>query len=273
MRIASQNETFAAKLLFSAIIKGMRALFFTAVLLFSFQTWAGYDFSPHSPAQASKEASRWSLAQWMEQKGRIQWMDLWLQSNQASPSYYEVYLGGKHGLYDRGTVTSGFATPDDSFQTTGGHLGFFVTWFGIFGQYEKSIDESRVTWDALAQLRLLGSSDQGSNFTVFYGLRDQEFLNEKVLNQQFGGSLTLYLLNPWAIQARYQNLLAKDSDLGNSFDGYRFEATSWLEWGAFRLFGTWFHEPTLITSPAGALTTIRREGYEVGLRVYLDFKK
>jgi hypothetical protein len=248
-------------------------------VLFYFQSQAyTYDFSPRSEAQVSKQASRWSLAQWMEQKGKIQWMDIWLHSNKASPSFYEMYLGGDHSAYDRATVTTlPGALADDEFSSTSGHFGFFIAWFGLYGKYEDSDDEDRVTWDALAQLRLLGTSDQGSNFTVFYGLKNNEMVGasgaDQVQNQQFGGALTLYLLNAWAAQARYEHLISATSDLGLEVDGYRFEASTWLEWGALRLYGTWFHEPREETNAAGILTTTRREGFNVGLRVYLDFKK
>lgn len=252
----------------------MKAVFFSVILLFYFQAQA-YDFSPKSQAQSSKEAQRWSLSQWMEQKGKIKWMDVWLHSNSSSPSFYEIYLGGEHGTYDRTNVsTLGPLLTDDEFKSTAGHFGFYVGWFGLYGRYEQSgtSEEDRTVWDALAQVRLLGTSDQGSSLTAFYGLRQEEFLNDTVMNQQAGGAMTIYLLNPWAIQARYQHWLKEDSDNGNSIKGYRFEATTWLEWGAVRAFGTWFHEPTELTNSLGTLTT-RREGVNVGLRIYLDFKK
>jgi len=257
-----------------AIIEGMRSLFFTVILLTYFQSQAyTYDFSPRSESQVSKEASRWSLAQWMEQKGKIQWMDLWLHSNQASPSYYEMYLGGEHSHYARDSMPMAAGLPDESFNSSSAHAGFYIAWFGVYGKYEDSRTEDRTVWDGLAQLRLLGASDQGSNLTAFYGLENEKFNNDKVQNQEFGGALTLYLLNFWAAQARYSHLINATSDQGLSVGGYRFEGTSWIEWGAVRVFGTWFHEPRESTGAAGSTTTLRREGFNVGLRVYLDFKK
>lgn len=211
----------------------------------------------------------------MEQKGKIQWMDVWLHSNRKAPNYYEMYLGGGHNKYERTTVSAFPVTmaDNDDLSSASGHFGFFISWFGLYGKYEDSHDETRITWDALAQIRLLGTSDQGSNLTLFYGVRNNEFAGDEVMHQQVGGALTFYLLNAWAIQGRYQHLLTETSDQGLEIDGYRFEATTWLEWGALRAYGTWYHEPRESTDVTGNLSLTRREGFEVGLRFYLDFKK
>lgn len=259
----------------------MKSLFFMLIFTANFAAH-GVDLSPASPTQEAKVARRWSLAQWMEQKGKVQWMDLWLKTpydsggsrgGSGGPWIYDVYLGGDYNQNHRearGTFSPlpGEADP----RSVGYHAGFFMSVFGIHGEYEHSEPENRTVWDGLLQLRLLGISDQASNLTLFYGVHQQEFLDDKVNLPQAGGSLTFYLVNAWAVQGRYQLFFKTESDLGNEIEGYRFEGTTWVEWGGVRFFGTWFHEPLEYVSPTGNMR-VTRDGVGAGIRVYLDFKK
>lgn len=250
----------------------MRWLIFIALLNPSLSS--AYDFTPKSETQVAKQAQRWSLKQWMEQKGQFKWMDMWLAGNQKQrPSYYEVFLGADYVELERQSRTnlSGL-TNDGKFESTRGHLGLFISSFGLYGDYEKSKDEDRSQWEALAMIRLLGATDQGSNMTLFYGLHDQKFLGDHVQNQQAGGAITLYLLGSWAIQGKYHHFFKDTTDLSNTVDGQRIEASSWVEYGALRIYGTWFRETHDQTNAVGSLST-QREGIRAGVRVYLDFKK
>jgi hypothetical protein len=250
----------------------MGKLILFSILTLSTSAFA-YDFSPKSVPQQSKVATRWSLAQWMEQKGKIQWMDLWLNSNVKSPSFYEMYVGGDYAQYQSSTsLNSATPTVTEDLNSWRAHAGGFISLIGIYGQYEKSADEHREQIDALGMLRVLGHTDQGSNLTGFYGLHQQNFGIDKVSNQQAGGYLTLYILSFWALQGKYQHYFKHDSDFGIQVEGHRAEASTWVEWGALRLYGTYYKEPLKLTSPGG-ITQVEREGFNMGLRIYLDFKK
>jgi hypothetical protein len=252
------------------------------LIFFAAQSARAVDWSPSSPTQEAKTTRRWSLAQWMEQKGKVQWMDLWLKTpydsgsrgGRGGPWIYDVYIGGDYNQHERTTTsTSLLGIPSDGdYRSVGYHAGFFMSVFGIHAKYENSKTEDRTVMDGLLQLRLLGVSDQASNITLFYGVHQQEFLDDKVSLQQAGGSVTFYLVNAWAVQARYQYFLEGESDAGNDIKGYRFEGTTWVEWGGVRFFGTWFHEPMEYVTPAGDMR-ISRDGVSAGIRVYLDFKK
>ncbi len=218
----------------------------------------------------------------MEQKGKVQWMDLWLKTPYDSgssrggsrgPWIYDVYLGGDYNQHDRESRGSFLPLPGEGdFRSVAYHAGFFMSVFGIHARYDNSVTEDRTILDGLLQLRLLGISDQASNITLFYGVHQQDFLNDQVNLPQAGGSVTFYLVNAWAVQARYQHFFSAESDAGNDIEGYRFEGTTWVEWGGVRFFGTWFHEPTEYVTPTGDLR-ISRDGVSAGIRVYLDFKK
>lgn len=244
------------------------------IALFLSTSVQAYDFTPKSEAQVAKQSQRWSLKQWMEQKGQFKWMDMWLAGNQKErPSFYEVFLGADAVDLDR-TSTGALAPTlsNGKFASTRGHLGAFVSFLGVYADYERSKQEDRSQWELLGMIRLLGTTDQGSNITLFYGLRDQKFLGDQVHNQQAGGSVSLYLLDHWGIQGQYHHYYEAKSDLNNTIKGSRIEATTWVEYGAFRFYGTWYRERTDLTSNLGTLPT-DREGIRAGIRVYLDFKK
>lgn len=246
---------------------------FSALVLATPNASMAYDFSPKSTAQAAKNAQRWSLAQWMEQKSNFKWMDLWLNANTKSPSYYEIYIGADHTSMERSFLAPPAATSlTEDIASRSGHIGIFISFFGLYGKYESSENNERISWDALAQLRLLGTSDQGSNLTLFYGLKDLNISLDKSQHQQAGGALSLYLIGSWAIQGRYSHFLEATTSSGLNLSGYRAEASTWVEWGPLRFYGTYFKEP-LEYSVGTTTTETIFEGYSVGIRTYLDFKK
>lgn len=210
----------------------------------------------------------------MEQKGKIQLMDGWLNSNRNPPSYYEVFMGADYSKLER-TIFTGPAGPSvttDDISSKSVHTGMFVSIFGIYGRYEKSNDSERRSWDVLAQLRLLGTSDQASNIVLFYGLKDLTLSLDKTQHQQAGGYLTMYVLRSWAVQGRYAHFFKDTTDWGADLTGRRIEASTWVEYGPIRFYGTYFKEP-LEHSFGGNVTTTTFEGFSIGIRTYLDFKK
>lgn len=210
----------------------------------------------------------------MDQKGKLQWMDLWLGSNTNPPSYYELYLGVDYTQMEQSLVATPGAAPTttEDIVSKSGHIGMFISVFGLYGRYERSQDSERKSWDALAQLRLLGTSDQASNLVLFYGLKDLELSLDRTQHQQAGGYLTLYLLKSWAIQGKYHYFFKDTSNSGAEVSGNRTELTTWLEWGPVRLYGSYFKEP-IEHSVGGIVSETTFEGFSVGFRTYLDFKK
>lgn len=210
----------------------------------------------------------------MEQKGKMQWADVWLASNRNPPSHYEIYLGADYSRLERDVFTepSGPSVTTEDISSKSVHTGMFVSIFGIYGRYERSNDAERRSWDALAQLRLLGSSDQSSNIVLFYGLKDLTLSLDKSQHQQAGGYLTLYLIGSWALQGRYAQFMSDTTDSGFDLKGHRVEASTWVEYGPFRFYGSYFKEP-LEHSIGGNTSTTTFEGFSLGFRTYLDFKK
>ncbi len=246
------------------------------ILLFGLSSSAqAVDMSPSSPIQTAKKAQRWSLAQWMEQKGKFQLQDSWLASNRNPPTDYELFVGADYSKLEQDILIepSGPSTVKEDISSKSVHAGGFYSIFGVYGRYEKSNDSERRAWDALAQLRLLGSSDQSSGIVLFYGLKDLTLSLDKSQHQQAGGYLTLYLLGSWAIQGRYASYFEDRADSGRDLKGHRIEASTWVEYGPIRVYGTYFKEPLEHSLSGAATSTTTFEGFSFGFRTYLDFKK
>ena len=238
------------------------ALFF---LLIPSQSWA-YKFVDYAQRkQVAKDAKRWSLSEWLDQKSRIGLMDSWLMFNAPSP--YEFFFGGDTATVER-TLVTGPTETKDSLRMHRGYFGAFVTIVGLYGEY-KSVDKDYDQWKALFLLRLLGSSDQSTNFTVHYGLMNRSFENnDQVQHQVGGGKIDLYLLKALALTGMYEYIIEAQSEQGVDMKGSRVEGGLHLEYGALRVYGSWFQETIDRVDSLNVQSEMTREGIQFGLRLY-----
>ena len=243
-----------------------------AILLFlcfslphsSFGAW---DFNKSiREKQAQKNAKRWSLSEWLDQKGRNKLMDMWLMYNTPSP--YEFFFSVDTSNLEQ-EIQVGTNTPtEQTYRNYRGSIGAFVTMVGLYGEYESS-DEELEQWKALFMVRLLGSSDQSTNFTIHYGLMNQTFNDEETQYQVGGGRLTLYLVKAFAISGMYEHIFEATSVENNiTSEGSRWEAGAHIEYGALRLYGSWYQEVMELTTTTNQESERTRQGLLYGLRFY-----
>lgn len=240
-----------------------RTLLLATVLLLPLTTQA-WDFNANArKKQEAKDAQRWSLSQWLEQKSRIKLMDSWLGYNQPSP--YEFFFSLDTSTVEVETISSG--TPStESFRNYRGAFGAFVTMVGLYGEYETS-DEEIDQWKALFMLRLLGSSDQSTNLTLHYGLINRTFNEDPTQFQTGGGRISLYILKPLALTGQYDYFFKAESEAGVEQEGSRTEAGAFIEYGALRFYGSWYEETIdFLNSPTQSQRT--RRGVLFGTRLY-----
>lgn len=213
--------------------------------------------------QNAKEAKRWSLSEWLEQKSRNKLMDAWLGYNLPSP--YEFYLSvDTSSLAHEVTVNN--ASTSQTYRNYRGALAAYVTMVGLYGEYETS-DEELEQWKALFMLRLLGTSDQSTNLTLHYGLMNQDFNNDPTQFQVGGGHINLYLIKAFALTGQYDHIFKAESEAGVEQQGFRYEAGAFIEYGAFRIYGSWFEEKLDVTNGATVSERVRN-GILYGARLY-----
>lgn len=211
-----------------------------------------------------KDAKRWSLDEWLAQKSKIKWSDMWLQYN--SPSPYEFYIGLDNSSFTNSIETLGSGISESSFRSYRGEFAAFATIVGLKGNFEYTTEDT-TSWQALLQFRLLGSYDQGTNITIHYGLRGLNSSGEGVLNQMAGGSMTLYLFKKFGLLGNYSYFIEAESDLLNKVSGYRWESGAFIEYGVMRVYGFYYQDYQKFEQTL-SYRKEDREGIQFGLRFY-----
>lgn len=248
-------------------MKRTQAILLFLCLCLTAPAWSAWDFNKSiREKQAQKNAKRWSLSEWLDQKGRNKLMDMWLMYNTPSP--YEFFFSADTSNVEQ-EVMIGTGTPtSQTFRNYRGAFGAFVTVVGLYGEYESS-DEELEQWKALFMVRLLGSSDQSTNFTIHYGLMNQNFNDEETQYQVGGGRISLYLIKAFALTGQYEHIFEAESEQNNiTSEGSRWEAGAHLEYGALRIYGSWFQEVLDLTTTTNQESQRTRQGLLYGLRFY-----
>lgn len=229
------------------------------------QPGLSYDFNARiRKQQEAKDAKRWSLSEWLAQKSKIKLMDTWLGYNQPSP--YEFFFSLDTSSVER-EETVGSNTPTiESFRNYRGSFAAFVTAVGLYGEYETS-DEELEQWKALFLVRLLGSSDQSTNLTLHYGLMNQDYNDDPIQFQVGGGRMNFYIIKAFALTGAYDHIFKAESEQGVEQEGLRWEAGAFIEYGALRIYGSFYQEKLDINDGTTQSERVR-QGILYGTRFY-----
>lgn len=215
-----------------------------------------------------REASRWTLQEWLEQRDRSRMMDIWLSLNSASP--YEFKLGYWQNSYD--TVTSAPASTTGSISTAG-NFSAYAQIFGLSLEHENNIKEQYSDLVGKFDLRLLGNSIQNSNLTLHFGQRTRNLTylasGAQVKNPFAELSLCLHFSKFFGLTGDYRYYQpTTDTTLNQSIAGSLTEGGVFIDFKALRVFGSWFQDLQTNTPTAGAMTTTTRTGYRGGVEIY-----
>lgn len=251
-------------------------LFFTAaVLIFAAgaaQAQSAWKDPLSSPGGAlnyrekaeKKKGSRWTLAEWLEQKERNKMMDLWL--GMYAPSPYEFYLEGIYS--DHATDTTPPAATATSAKAWGysGRLGINVLVLGLeFGHQNNWIDQYNENYGQL-RVRVLGNAVQGTHLILGYGQR-QRAQNGQSANQAFAtADFDVYIEHHSGLHLAYRADLAAESTAGTT-QGNKLEGGLFFDIEFLQLFGRYFVEKSTLTA-AGVETPSTRKGIESGIRLF-----
>jgi hypothetical protein len=238
---------------------------FLTLLIFTFPVMAFDIYSEAQRKQTAKEAQRWSLSQWLEQKQRMQLMDTWLMFNPPSP--YEFFVSIDTSSPRQINTDTNGSLQESTHRNYRGALGAYVSMFGLYAEYEDSNEELK-QWKALFSIRVLGSSDQSTHMSLHYGLMNQNWAGDPTQHQVGGARFNLYLAQPFAITGLYEKIWEATSEQGVRSEGYRLEAGAHLEYGALRIYGSWFEEQMELLLPSNNGQTRQRRGILFGTRLY-----
>lgn len=228
---------------------------------------SGIDFTQRA---AAREKSRFSLTDWLAMKERNRMMDMWLSLN--SPSPFEFMIGGSY-ISGKSEVRDPSTSPVSSDGTSySGELAAYAQLVGVSGEYENNTVEKYNDLTGLFNIRLFGNSIQNTGLTLSYGLRTREMSGTTPtrLSQQFGqANLQVYLTKFFGLDGKYRYFLPTDNnELGEVKDDL-VEGGLFIDFNAFRIFGTWYKESIKTKIPAATEETLtERTGIRTGLKIF-----
>lgn len=219
-----------------------------------------------SQGAAAREAKRFTLQEWLENKDRRALMDMWLSINTPSP--FEFVMSAALQNYNLETASGGTLITR-SHSVTNGEITAYARLVGVSLEHTNNPSEGFNDVTGIFNLRVFGDTLQGSHITFHYGLRTRTANDTSYrLNQPFpAATLQLYLMKYFGIQGNYRGF----TPISESFygDTTMDELTYglFIEYGALRLFGDIYQERQN-SKLGGVETNYKRNGARVGLKLY-----
>jgi hypothetical protein len=218
----------------------------------------------------NKEATQWTLADWLTQKNKMSLLDQWLAMNRSA-NWFELNLSSTRGRLklknETGNVTTTINQDHEAY-----HADMYISFINLSGEYEKHDGENNKSenYGGALGFRLLGTSSQTTSLTARYGWRKLRNLidQEEWENQYAEGHLQLYLISAFGIQGQYRHYFPNKSNYGTELKGYRATAGAFLEFLIFRIYGNAYQEPIERTASDGTITKSDRSGIEGGVKLF-----
>lgn len=215
-----------------------------------------------SRGASAREAKRFNLYDWIEQKNRNQVMDMWLSLNTPSP--YEFMLGGSLNQY-----STSDGTTSNKYKTYEGEFSAYALLVGLTGEYQNNTEEQFRDTTGMINLRLFGHTLQGTHLTVHYGLRTREEATGNYrLNQQFAAAtLQLYLFKYFGLIGNYRSFIPSTESFYGDTNGDLQSGGLFIDFASLRVMGTYFkeHQKSLKNQVE---SNINREGSKISLQLY-----
>lgn len=217
--------------------------------------------------QADKEASRWTLADYLAQKREIGLMDLWLSKNRERNVFDLALVGGSISYEATQSGVSGQLETSD--KGTYYALSAYLWDFGVQSSYEKQ-DPDRVSSTLSLNYRLLGAHLQSTYLILKYGVRKytHETLAQEWQAPFYEAEFALYILKFLGVYGRYQKIVEDKSADATAVESERQTLGLLIESGWIRIFGEAFTEDLKWTQASGGQDSESREGTLIGLGFY-----
>jgi hypothetical protein len=245
----------------------------------------------------SREATRWTLQEWLEQKNKIYLMDLWLSMHAPSPYEFSLLFGYNSYEWSQSLLdTSSGSSSDTSngksnFISYVGQLQAFAQFIGVGVEHENNASEKYSDLTGLLHIRLLGNSIQNSNLTISGGQRTRQLYsgNSLGLNGGSKGSLTgtgaadtwrqtlaqvslsLHVTKEFGFQGKYRSYQSFTDAQLREISGNKTDAGVFIDFYSVRIFGQWYKDNTIYRSAPNTTlqeTTDTRTGIQSGLEFF-----
>ena len=248
----------------------MKFLFFILFLGAPFSASAYFQMDMLKNKQTKKQATQWTLLDWLSQKNKMSLADSWLAMNTAA-NLFELNLSGAVGNFEIKSTDSAqvVTTIDQEAQTYQAEM--YIAFVSLLGEYEATSTtiETGEAYAGALGLRLFGTSSQTTSLVARYGLRKIRNLTtqESWENQFAEALLQLYVFRHFGFQGSYRHYFAGESNLGTTLSGSRTSGGAFLEFFILRIFANAFQEPTERKASDDSISKQDRSGVEVGLKL------
>lgn len=214
-----------------------------------------------------KKFKRWSLSSWFYQQEKMALQDQWLAMNiEEDHILTEFYIDYAKSSFDVDTANN---TNEEKAGWTG-EAGLYWGILGLTGRQE-AYQDIYTQKEAAINLRVIGSSQQSTNLTFTYGVRQLDGDSTENFQQNFyGGDISLYLVSFFGFDGRFRYY---NRDLNEQETTELRSQRS--QWGAFldisfiRIFAYQFEENlTFKTMATGAIFEQQIKGTATGVRLF-----
>lgn len=213
-----------------------------------------------------RESKRWTLQEWLEQKNQNALMDQWLIMN--SPSPFEFVLGGGTTNY-KTRIENPFS--ETAFTSSSGEFAAYAQAVGLSVEYENNLKENTNDVSGLLNFRVLGNSLQSTSLTLSGGQRTRTWSSvtpeNKVTNSFAQATVQAYLTKYFGIDGSYRNYFPMNNEALGQISGSRTEGGIFIDYKAFRVFGSWFQDIENQQTTATAQET-KRSGTRTGVKIF-----
>lgn len=244
-----------------------------SITLFSFLM--GFSYSAQSlesrpwllsQGAAAREAKRFTLQEWLENKDRRALMDMWLTINTPSP--YEFSISAALQNYNLETSSAGTSSSQSNSIFTG-DVSAYAKFIGVSLEHTNNQSEKFNDVVGLFNLRVFGNTIQGSHLTLHYGLRTRTATDGSYrLNQPFPAiTLQVYMMKYFGIQGNYRAFSPVTENFYGETTADELTYGVFIEYGDLRIFGDIYQERqhSKITNIE---TTLKRDGVRSGIKFY-----
>lgn len=214
-----------------------------------------------------KKFKRWSLGSWLYTREKMSLQDQWLSMNIDNEGILtEYYIDYAKSSFDRDTADNTNVEDD-------GFTGEFGAYWGVLGLVGRSEEYGNIykQKEASLNLRIIGSSQQSTNLTATYGVREFKGSSEEEFNQNFyGGDISLYLLPFLGFDGRYRYYTSAENSLETK--SLRSDRTQWgmfIDISFVRFFTYQFEENLILNDFSSATQTkLQIKGTAAGIRLF-----
>ncbi len=223
-----------------------------------------------SKGAAAREAKRFNLFDWMEQKNRNQVMDMWLSLN--SPSPYEFMVSANlYQLTQNKSLQSPVAVTTDSYQNYEIELHAYAQIVGLTAEYKNNTFANESDTTGIFNFRFFGQTLQGSQLTFHYGLRTKTEHNRLYrLNQTFAaGTLQISILKNFGLHSHFRYFYPVTESYYGKTEAQLSQFGIYIDYESLRVMGKVINEKQKsIHTTTNLETLIENVGSEISLQLF-----